>query len=109
MDGGRASQICMDKGLTIDNEMWPNILAMFHSNNKEDTFLAVGILSECELDSFNEIGCWYMKQIHNHVLMNDFDDNTHMFIIRTVQWLKDTKDWEKMRSIEEELKTDLAS
>jgi hypothetical protein len=98
----------MNKGLTIDNEMWSNILEMFYSNSKEDIFLAVGILSECELDSFDETGCWYMKQILNYVLGNDVDDSIHLFIIRTVQWLKDTKEWEKMRSIEEELKKGLA-
>lgn len=99
----------MEIGITIDNEMWPNILEMVHSSNKEDINLAIGILSECELDSFGVIGCWYMKQIYHYVLGNDFDNDIHMFIIRTVQWLKDTKEWEKMRNIEEELKKGLAS
>lgn len=95
----------IEQEVIITKEMWPTILDMFYSNNNEDIFLAIGILSECSLKSFDVVGCWHMKQIYDMVLCNDVLQDIHMFVIRTVQWLKGTKEWKEMRKIEEELKT----
>ena len=91
----------MDKGIIIDATMWAQLENMFFYGTKEDIYLAVGIIAECELESFNPIGCWYMKQIYDYVLGKEFDGDVHMFIVRTTQWLKETENWQKMRKEEE--------
>ena len=81
--------------------MWAQLENMFFYGTKEDIYLAVGIIAECELESFDLIGCWYMKQIHDYALGSEIENDAHIFIIRTVQWLKDTDNWKKMREEEE--------
>jgi hypothetical protein len=106
--GGKAKFV-MDKGVIIDEEMWVQLEEMFCYGTKEDTYLAVGILSECDLESFDVIGCWYMQRIYGYVvtgLNEEVDVDVHLFIARTTQWLKETNNWQKMRQVE---KTYLAS
>jgi hypothetical protein len=101
--GGKAKFV-MDKGVIIDKEMWIQLEEMFCYGTKEDTYLAVGILSECELESFDVVGCWYMKRIYDYVVtgwnVEVTDVGVHLFIARITQWLKETNNWQKMCQVE---------
>lgn len=91
----------MDKGVIIDATMWAQLEDMIFYGSKDDIHLAIGIIAECELDSFDDIGCWYMQQIKYHVERDDYEDSVRLFIARTVIWLKETPEWKKMRKAEE--------